>query len=118
MGHVDHGKTTLIDYLRKSNIAQGEVGGITQKIGAFTINHLDKKLTFIDTPGHEAFINMRKRGASLTDLVILIVSATEGVKQQTKEVISILKEDNIPFIVAINKIDLPSADPESAEEEL
>ena len=107
MGHVDHGKTTLIDFLRKSNIAEKEDGGITQRIGAFSINYAENKLTFIDTPGHEAFTNMRKRGASLTDLVILVVSATEGVKQQTKEVIKIIQSDNIPVIVAINKIDLP-----------
>lgn len=110
MGHVDHGKTTLIDYLRSSTIAQGEVGGITQKIGAFHINCHGQKITFIDTPGHEAFSNMRKRGALVTDLIVLIVSATEGVKKQTQQIIDMIIRDKIPTIVAINKIDLPHAD--------
>lgn len=115
MGHVDHGKTTLIDYLRSSSIAQGEVGGITQKIGAFHINCHGEKITFIDTPGHEAFSNMRRRGALVTDMIVLIVAATEGVKKQTQEIIDMIVKDKIPCIVAINKIDLPHADVESTE---
>lgn len=109
MGHVDHGKTTLIDYLRKSDIAAKEDGGITQRIGAFSINTFGERLTFIDTPGHEAFTNMRKRGASVTDLVVLVVSATEGVKKQTVEVIELIRQMGVKFIVAISKIDLPEA---------
>lgn len=112
MGHVDHGKTTLIDYLRKSDIAEKEDGGITQKIGAFRINFKGERITFIDTPGHEAFTNMRKRGAKMTDLVVLVVSAVEGVKKQTLEVIDLIKKMELRCIVAINKIDLPQADPE------
>lgn len=115
MGHVDHGKTTLIDYLRNSSIAQGEVGGITQKIGAFHITCHGQKITFIDTPGHEAFSNMRRRGARVTDLIVLIVASTEGVKKQTQEVIDLIIKDKIPTIVAISKIDLPNADVEATE---
>ena len=118
MGHVDHGKTTLIDYLRSSDITEGEAGGITQKIGAFHITCHGEKITFIDTPGHEAFTNMRQRGAKVTDLVVLIVAATEGVKQQTREVIELVTEEDIPFIVAINKIDVGSANVEEVEQEL
>lgn len=115
MGHVDHGKTTLIDNLRNSDIAEKEDGGITQRIGAFRINFRGERITFIDTPGHEAFSNMRKRGATMTDLVVLIVSAVEGVKNQTIEVINLIKQMKLPVIVAINKIDLPQADPEEIE---
>ncbi|CAD8076580.1 unnamed protein product [Paramecium sonneborni] len=118
MGHVDHGKTTLLDRLRNSNIAEGEVGGITQKIGAFHVKVGDNQITFIDTPGHEAFSNMRQRGAEFTDIIILVVSAADGVQPQTKEVIQIASQLNIPIIVAINKIDVPNINPEDIELEL
>lgn len=118
MGHVDHGKTTLLDYIRKSNVADREAGGITQSVGAYEIVHAEKKITFIDTPGHEAFSKMRSRGASAADLAILVVSAEEGVKPQTAESIHILKESKTPFIVAITKIDRPNADIEKVKNEL
>lgn len=119
MGHVDHGKTTLLDALRDSSIAQNEYGGITQKIGAFHVFTKDRRqITFIDTPGHEAFINMRIRGASCTDLIILVVSAMDGVQQQTIEVIKIAQKTEVPMIVAINKIDLKGANPEEIETQL
>lgn len=119
MGHVDHGKTTLLDSLRNSSIAQSEYGGITQKIGAFHVFTKDRKqITFIDTPGHEAFINMRIRGASSTDLIILVVSAMDGVQQQTIEVIKIAQKTEVPMIVAINKIDVTGANPEEIEAQL
>ena len=111
MGHVDHGKTTLLDFLRNSDIAKHEHGGITQKIGAFNINYNGQKVTVIDTPGHQAFVNMRVRGATVTDMIVLVISATEGVKQQTLEVIDLARNSNIPMIIAINKIDIPEADP-------
>jgi len=119
MGHVDHGKTTLLDALRNSSIAQNEYGGITQKIGAFHVFTKDRRqITFIDTPGHEAFINMRIRGASCTDLIILVVSAMDGVQQQTIEVIKIAQRSEVPMIVAINKIDIKGANPEEIETQL
>ena len=110
LGHVDHGKTTLLDTIRKANVASGEAGGITQHVGAYQVQ-LDKKdpnskITFIDTPGHEAFSKMRSRGANVADIAILIVAANDGVKPQTKEAIQHIKNANIPFIVAINKIDI------------
>jgi len=111
MGHVDHGKTTLLDYIRKTQVAKQESGGITQKIGAYHINYNSHKITFIDTPGHEAFTSMRARGANVTDIVVLVVAANEGVKSQTIEAINHAKAANAPIIVAINKIDLPSANP-------
>lgn len=111
LGHVDHGKTLLLDYIRKTNVAEKESGGITQHIGAYQIKHHDKLITFIDTPGHEAFSQMRSRGAKVADIAILVVAAEEGVKPQTKEVIAHIKKYKIPVIVAINKTDKPTANP-------
>lgn len=105
MGSVDHGKTTLLDYIRKANVAAKEAGGITQSVGAYEISHNGQKITFIDTPGHEAFSKMKKRGAQIADVAILVVAADDGVQPQTKEAIKIIQESKIPMIVAINKID-------------
>lgn len=118
MGHVDHGKTTLLDAIRKTNVAEGEAGGITQATYAYQITHNDKKITFIDTPGHAAFTEMRARGASITDIIIIIVAADDGVMPQTVEVIDHAKAANVPIIVAINKIDKPSANPDKVMQEI
>lgn len=123
LGHVDHGKTTLLDYIRKSNIAQKETGGITQKIGAYEITtniegYKINKITFIDTPGHEAFTKLRSRGANVADLAILLIDAQDGVMPQTIESIYHIKSAKIPFIVALNKTDLPTANPQKVKKQL
>jgi len=118
MGHVDHGKTSILDAIRKSDLASREYGGITQHIGAYQITHNNKKITFIDTPGHEAFAQMRARGGKAADIVILVVAADEGVKPQTKEAIVHAKAAAVPIIVAINKMDMGGANPQKVKQEL
>lgn len=124
MGHVDHGKSSLLDFIRKTNIVAKEAGGITQSIGAYEVEHSStgseqiKKITFIDTPGHEAFFKMRGRGAKVADLAIIVIAADDGIKPQTLESIKILNSANTPFIVAINKIDKPNADIEKTKNDL
>ncbi len=118
MGHVDHGKTTLLDFIRKSNTASREAGGITQSIGAYEIVHNNNKITFVDTPGHEAFSAMRSHGAKVADLAVLVVAADDGVKPQTKNALKYILEEKIPFVVAINKIDKMNADLEKVKNDL
>ncbi len=118
MGHVDHGKSTLLDFIRKSNVVAGEAGGITQHLGAYEVIHNNNRITFLDTPGHEAFSAIRERGAAIADIAILVVSAEEGVKAQTLEALSQIKDAGKPLVIAINKIDRPNANVERTKQSL
>src|SRR3990167_6463643 len=118
MGHIDHGKSSLLDYIRKESVVAGEAGGITQHVAAYIAEHAKRQITFLDTPGHEAFKALRARGAAAADIAILVVAADEGVMPQTLDALSAIKEAKIPFIVAITKIDKNNADVASAKNSL
>jgi len=118
MGHIDHGKSKILDYIRNTNVVEGEAGEITQHIGAYEAEIKGKKITFLDTPGHEAFSQMRQRGAKIADVAVLVVASDEGVKPQTIEAYETIKESKIPFVIALNKIDKPNADPERVKGQL
>lgn len=118
MGHIDHGKTKILDWYRQTKVVEQESGGITQHIGAYEVEHHGKRITFIDTPGHQAFSKMRSRGAKVADIAVLVVAADEGIKLQTKEAIEIIRSHELPFVVAINKVDKPEANPDRIKQQL